>query len=191
MTEKQIGLKDLKEMIAVGDEKTLFLDVRSAEECYAAFVPGFVNIPTAELGKHEQALVRFERYVVLCASGMRARQAASNLEQLFPGKEVMVLKGGLNSVAQGAEKELSRAGRILPVQQQMQIGAGSMIILATLLGTLVNPAAYLLAGGIGFGLLYAGCTGRCSVSRMLAHMPWNKNLPSKASSFVRQHMALS
>ena len=191
MTEKQIDLKDLKEMIAAGDGKTLFLDVRSAEECYTAFVPGFVNIPMAELSKNEQALARFDRFMVLCASGMRAKQAASSLEQLFPGKDVVVLKGGLNLVAQGAEKDLHRAGRILPVQQQMQIGAGSIIILATLLGTLVNPAAYLLAGGIGFGLLYAGWTGRCSVSRMLAHMPWNKNLPARASSFVRQNMALS
>lgn len=191
MTEQQIDLNHLKRMIAEDDGNTLFLDVRSAEECFASFVPGFVNIPGSELGRHEQELARFKCIVVLCASGMRARQAANTLDQMLPGREVWVLKGGLNTVAQGAERELSRAGRILPVQQQMQIGAGSMIMTATLLGTFVQPMAFLLVAGIGFGLFYAGLTGRCGVSRLLAHLPWNKNLPARASSFVRQHMALS
>jgi hypothetical protein len=58
--------------------------------------------------------------------------------------------------------------------RQVQIAAGSMIVLGVVLGMLVAPGFYLLSGFVGAGLVFAGVTGTCGLASVLRLMPWNR-----------------
>jgi hypothetical protein len=62
------------------------------------------------------------------------------------------------------------AGRV----RQVQIGAGSRVLIGVVLGALVAPGFYTLSAFVGAGLLVAGTTGFCGMARLLVHMPWNR-----------------
>ena len=61
----------------------------------------------------------------------------------------------------------------LEIMRQVQIAGGGMVLLSVLLAVLVAPAWALLAGAVGGGMLHAGLTGSCAMSRLLEPMPWN------------------
>jgi hypothetical protein len=58
--------------------------------------------------------------------------------------------------------------------RQVQIAAGSLILLGVLLGAGVAPQSYLLSGLVGAGLILAGLSGWCGMARLLEIMPWNR-----------------
>jgi hypothetical protein len=58
--------------------------------------------------------------------------------------------------------------------RQVQIAAGSMVVLGVVLGALVAPGFYALSGFVGAGLVFAGVTGTCGLARILRLMPWNR-----------------
>jgi hypothetical protein len=58
--------------------------------------------------------------------------------------------------------------------RQVQIGAGTLVLLGVLLGFAVSPVLFGLAVFVGAGLLVAGATGRCRMTGLLARMPWNR-----------------
>jgi hypothetical protein len=43
-----------------------------------------------------------------------------------------------------------------------------------LLGWLVAPGFFALAGLVGAGLVFAGISGFCGMARLLARLPWNR-----------------
>ena len=63
---------------------------------------------------------------------------------------------------------------IKPLNQQVQIGASSMILLGLALYLFVTPWGLLLPLFAGLGLMNAGVTGVCGMSKLLVRMPWNK-----------------
>ena len=58
--------------------------------------------------------------------------------------------------------------------RQVQIVAGSLIVLGVVLGYAVHAGFFLLAGFVGAGLVFAGVTGFCGMAVLLMKMPWNK-----------------
>ena len=62
----------------------------------------------------------------------------------------------------------------LELQRQVQIGAGSMAFLGTLLGLLISPWFFTVPALVGAGLTVAGMTGFCGMARILMKAPWNK-----------------
>ncbi len=58
--------------------------------------------------------------------------------------------------------------------RQVQIVAGSLVVLGAVLGATVAPAFYLLSAFVGAGLVFAGVTGFCGMARILDVMPWNR-----------------
>lgn len=190
VNETEIDIKGLKHEIAHNDGSTLYVDVRSPEECYAEYIQGFVNIPLNGLAEQEAGLSRFSRFVVLCKSGIRAKQGASAIKNLLPSADVGYIKGGLDRLASNGKSEIASAGKALPIIRQVQIVAGSAVILTSILA-FMQPWIFLVVAGIGAGLLLAGVTGKCAVASMMQAMPWNKNLPKRAQAFVQREMAFS
>ncbi|MFM8604097.1 MAG: DUF2892 domain-containing protein [Cyanobium sp.] len=62
----------------------------------------------------------------------------------------------------------------LPLMRQVQIAAGSLVLLGLILSNTVAPAWILLSWFVGAGLVFAGVSGFCGMARLLAVMPWNK-----------------
>jgi hypothetical protein len=62
--------------------------------------------------------------------------------------------------------------------RQVQISGGVMILLSVLLSLLMSPAWALFAGAVGIGMLHAGLTGSCAMTRLLEPMPWNRPRPA-------------
>ena len=62
----------------------------------------------------------------------------------------------------------------LPLMRQVQIAAGSLVLLGLGLGSWVAPAWILLSWFVGAGQVFAGISGFCGMARLLALMPWNR-----------------
>jgi hypothetical protein len=66
----------------------------------------------------------------------------------------------------------------LELMRQVQIAAGSLVVLGVALGAMVHPGFFALSGFVGAGLVFAGVTGTCGLARVLRMMPWNRGLAS-------------
>jgi rhodanese-related sulfurtransferase len=58
--------------------------------------------------------------------------------------------------------------------RQVQITAGSLVLLGLILSNTVASAWILLTWFVGAGLVFAGISGFCGMARLLAAMPWNR-----------------
>jgi hypothetical protein len=58
--------------------------------------------------------------------------------------------------------------------RQVQIAAGSLVVLGQLLAWLVTPAFGLLSAFVGAGLIVAGVTGYCGMANLLGRLPYNR-----------------
>ena len=62
----------------------------------------------------------------------------------------------------------------IEIMRQVQIAAGSLVLLGVILGLTVAPGWFALSGFVGAGLVFAGTTGWCGMAYLLAIMPWNR-----------------
>ena len=58
----------------------------------------------------------------------------------------------------------------MSLQRQVQIVAGSFVLLGTLLGAVVSPWFLVLSGFVGAGLAFAGITNTCGMAMLLAKL---------------------
>lgn len=154
------------------DIGALIVDIREADEFAREHIAGAHNVPLSQLDK---ALPHKEGDVVIyhCKSGMRTQANAGKL----PGDqcEAYILEGGIeNWKAQGFEI-VSDASQPIEIMRQVQIAAGSLVMLGVVLGFTINPAFYGLSGFVGAGLVFAGVSGTCAMARFLGFMPWNRH----------------
>jgi rhodanese-related sulfurtransferase len=110
--------------------------------------------------------------IFLCRSGMRTAANADKLAACCG--EGYLLEGGLDGWRQaGLPVEEDRKAP-LEIIRQVQIAAGSLVLIGVLLGFLVAPAWFGLTAFVGAGLVFAGATGWCGMATLLARMPWNR-----------------
>ncbi len=156
----------------------MIIDVRSAAEFNAQNLPGSVNIPLHVVSESQLKQVLTQNDLncpiyLLCASGMRAQKAASVLGEATPFT-LVVIEGGLTALADaGAKLHIGKSGAI-PLERQVRIVAGSLVIISVVLGATVAPTLFGLAAFVGAGLVFAGVTDTCGMGMMLARMPWNR-----------------
>ena len=106
---------------------------------------------------------------------MRTQSCAGQLAQATGSEEVLLLDGGLNAWKKAQGEVVKNTAEPLPLMRQVQIVAGSLIVLGVVLGYAVHEGFFLLAGFVGAGLVFAGVTGFCGMAVLLMKMPWNKN----------------
>ncbi|MBM5801390.1 MAG: DUF2892 domain-containing protein [Cyanobacteria bacterium K_DeepCast_35m_m2_023] len=58
--------------------------------------------------------------------------------------------------------------------RQVQIAAGSLVLLGVILSQVAAPGWIWLSAVVGAGLVFAGISGFCGMARLLAAMPWNR-----------------
>jgi rhodanese-related sulfurtransferase len=90
------------------------------------------------------------------------------------GQPLSDLEGGIPSWQQAGLPLRKLKNAPLPLMRQVQIAAGSLVLLGLILSNTVAPAWILLTWFVGGGLVFAGVSGFCGMARLLALMPWNK-----------------
>ena len=145
------------------------IDIRGRDEFARVRAPGAENRPLDELDTVEDD----SPVVFLCRSGMRTAGNAAKLAACCHG-EAYILDGGLNAwQAAGLPVEQDR-GAPLELLRQVQIAAGSLVLIGVVLGFVWSPVLFGLSAFVGAGLVMAGATGWCGLAHLLAIMPWNR-----------------
>jgi rhodanese-related sulfurtransferase len=85
-----------------------------------------------------------------------------------------VLEGGLEAWKKAGLPTLVDVNRPIEVMRQVQIAAGSLVLLGVLLAATTSSWFLLLAGLVGAGLVFAGLSGWCGMALLLARAPWNR-----------------
>ena len=163
--------REVQARLAAG--RAVLVDIREADEFARAHVPGARSQP---LSGFEQAHLTVDPdadVIFACRTGMRTQGACDRLAARVQG-DAYVLDGGLDAWASaGLPVEHDRKAP-LELNRQVQIAAGSMILIGVLLGFLVAPAWFGLSAFVGAGLTFAGLTGTCALARVLLLAPWNR-----------------
>ena len=71
--------------------------------------------------------------------------------------------------------------KVISLERQVRIVAGSLVFIGVLLGWFVHPAFVWLSGFVGAGLVFAGVTDFCGMGLLLAKAPWNQRTASSSS----------
>jgi rhodanese-related sulfurtransferase len=156
------------------DEGATLVDVREPDEHARARIPGARNLPLSRLEEAELAVHEGKPVLFHCRSGARTAGHAGRLAAKAGLCEAYVVEGGLEAWRTAGLPVAEDRRQPLELMRQVQIAAGSMVVLGVLLGVLVSPWLYLLAGFVGAGLVFAGTTGTCGLARLLRVMPWNR-----------------
>lgn len=160
------------------------VDVREPDEHARARIPGARNLPLSRLEEAELAVHDGKPVVFHCRSGARTAGNADRLGAKAGLCEAYIVEGGLDAWKQAGLPVATDRRQPLELMRQVQIAAGSLVVLGVLLGALVSPWLYALAGFVGAGLVFAGVTGTCGLANLLRLMPWNRvpALPAVATS---------
>ena len=164
-----ISAQDLAEQL--GSQRVAVIDVREPMEYASGHIAGSLNVPLSRL--HQAALPQGP-LVLVCQSGNRSAKGVQTLLQRGHGHPITDLQGGLPSWQQAGLPVRKLKNAPLPLMRQVQIAAGSLILLGLILSNTVAPAWILLTWFVGAGLTFAGVSGFCGMARLLAVMPWNK-----------------
>lgn len=156
-----------------GDASTLVLDVRTPAEFEEIHIDGAVLHPLNNLApdKVREVMEGKSECVVVCRSGNRARQAAAKLSEAGVSG-IKVLDGGMQAW-ESAGRPVNRGRKMMSLERQVRIAAGTLVFVGAVLGFFVNPAWVLLSGFVGAGLVFAGITDTCGMGMLIARMPWN------------------
>jgi rhodanese-related sulfurtransferase len=88
--------------------------------------------------------------------------------------QAYVLEGGVDAWAAAGLPVSEDRKAPLEIMRQVQIAAGSLVLVGVGLGFALHPAFFGISAFVGAGLAFAGATGFCGMARMLAAMPWNR-----------------
>jgi rhodanese-related sulfurtransferase len=115
---------------------------------------------------------RDEPLYVICRTGSRAKQAAEKFREAGFSNVFNVEGGTLAWEAAGLP--VVRGKKMMSLERQVRIAAGSLVVIGTALGAFLNPWFLVIPAFVGSGLVFAGVTDTCGMGMMLAKMPWNQ-----------------
>jgi rhodanese-related sulfurtransferase len=149
----------------------VLIDIREPVEHARERIAGARLVPLSAVDRYQ--LAGDKAVVFHCRTGSRTTAnagilLAKNCPQAYS------LAGGLEAwKTAGLPTEVDRRAPI-EMFRQVQIAAGSLVLLGLLLAVLVSPWFAALSAFVGAGLSFAGVTGTCGMARLLGIMPWNR-----------------
>ena len=173
MSTATISPRDAKRRLEEGS--AILVDIREPAEHARESIQGAKLLP---LSRFDANALRRESgaapaVIFHCQGGNRTRSSAEKLQACgFP--EVYTLDGGLLGwKAFGLPTKLDRSQPI-EMQRQVQIAAGSLVLIGVILAATVSPWFVGISAFVGAGLTFAGISGWCGMAKLLAVMPWNR-----------------
>lgn len=175
MTVQEITAQELKAL----KEKDLvkLIDVREAIENAEEKIPDSVLLPLSsfDVSKASADKKPNQKLVLHCRSGKRSMKAADKLIESGYQEEIYSLQGGIEAWKNNGFETIKSQNMPISLPRQIQIAAGSLVLLGVILAYLFDKKFVLLSGFVGAGLIFAGITNTCGLGLLLAQMPWNQN----------------
>jgi rhodanese-related sulfurtransferase len=157
------------------------IDVRTPAEFSTLHVQGAINAPLNEWQTNDlieelkqRGFQHGDTLYLLCQAGTRAKLAAEKIAN-DSDLNVIVVEGGTNACINNNIRTNTLGGSTLSLERQVRIAAGSLVLIGTIIGLVINPLGFGLAGFVGAGLIFAGITDTCAMGMLLARMPWNQH----------------
>ncbi|RUN76974.1 DUF2892 domain-containing protein [Sphingomonas sp. TF3] len=170
MTPTKLSPADARTAIDAGAR---LVDIRGADEYAREHIAGSLNLPLDRISD----LARDERPVVFhCRSGMRTAANARQLADAARGAPAYILEGGIDAWRNAGHPTITDRSQPLDMMRQVQITAGALVLAGVLLGLFVSPGFLGVSAFIGAGLMYAGATGWCGMTKLVRMMPWNRRV---------------
>jgi rhodanese-related sulfurtransferase len=181
MAVTTIQPQQLQEKIQQGQSVTL-IDVRTPLEFQEVHAKAARNEPLDRLNVEKVAKQHGDTtqpIYVICRSGSRARQACERFQSAGMAHVVNV-EGGTQAW-DAAGLPVVRGKKVMSLERQVRIAAGTLVVLGAALGYFLHPAWIGLSAFVGAGLVFAGVTDTCGMGLLLARMPWNQVGTTKSS----------
>jgi rhodanese-related sulfurtransferase len=178
MPMKTIDHDTLKRWLANGE--AVVLDVREPAEHTAEHIAGATLQPLGTLCCNRLPETQGKKLVVHCHSGKRSSAACQKLLAEDPELEIYNLEGGIAAWGAAGNPTRCSGKSFLPLDRQVQLTIGLLLLAGSLLGYLFSPLFFLMTGFIGAGLTIAGLTGFCGLAMVMARMPWNQGAAKTA-----------
>ena len=153
--------------------EAVIVDIRETDEFARAHISGATSLPLSQSETQGIEVEPGKAVIFTCRSGTRTQMHCDRLAAPLDG-QAFAIEGGLDAWRQvGLPVEINEKAP-LEMMRQVQIVAGSLVLIGVLLGWFVAPGFFLLAAFVGAGLTFAGTTGFCGMAKLLAVMPWNR-----------------
>ena len=169
MTIQTVTAGEARRLLSDG---ATFIDIRPADEHAREKISGGRNVPLDSL--RPDALPD-GAIIFHCRSGMRTEANAPRLADAAGERPCYILEGGIDGWRRAGQATIADRSQPLELMRQVQLAAGGLVLLGVLLGFVVAPAFFVLAGFVGGGLMMAGATGWCGMATLLRAMPWNRS----------------
>jgi rhodanese-related sulfurtransferase len=165
------------------DGGAVLVDIREADEHMREKIPGARHLPVSVVENGEtQGFHPGETVIFHCRTGMRTTDNAEKLRGLTDC-EAYLVEGGIDEWKKAGLPVALDRKQPLPIQRQVQITAGGLVVLGAVLGFTLSPWFHLFSAFIGAGLMQAGISGWCGMALLLQVMPWNRqNEPATAAA---------
>ncbi len=174
MSSTTITPKELYDKLHSGITIEL-IDVRTPVEFREVHAVGARNVPLDALTPEKLLAEPGSKgtpVYMICRSGGRAAQACERMLAAGFADVVNVEGGTLAWVAAGLP--VVRDHKVISLERQVRIAAGSLVLIGACLGFFVHPYWIALPAFVGAGLVFAGLTNTCGMGLLLAKMPWNR-----------------
>jgi rhodanese-related sulfurtransferase len=168
---KEVDPLTLKQWL--DQDRVYLMDVREISEFAGERIPEANCHPLSKLDSENLPDTAGKILVLCCQSSNRSGQAARKLLEAGQ-EEVIHLQGGLNQWKQVQLPTLVNKKAPISIMRQVQMIAGSLVLIGTILGATVSPKFLFLSGFVGGGLLFAGATNTCVMASLLAKLPYNQ-----------------
>jgi rhodanese-related sulfurtransferase len=142
-----------------GGAQPEILDVRTPAEYAVAHIAGTTLIPLDKLRPADVAARRNEAARQLLDAGIAP---------------VISIQGGTAGWIAAGLPVIRAGGRVISLERQVRIVAGSLVLIGSLLAWLVHPVFIGVPIFVGSGLVFAGATDFCGMGILLGRMPWNR-----------------
>jgi len=164
-------------------QKFELIDVRTPVEYQEVHLEQARNVPLDQLNPQEilqgRAGKSGEPLYVICRSGSRGQKACEKL--ISAGcTDVVNIEGGTMACVE-AGLPVVRGKKVMSLERQVRIAAGSLVFIGAALGAFVHPAFIGLSAFVGAGLVFAGVSDTCGMGMILAKMPWNRTVSPNCS----------
>lgn len=148
------------------------IDVRTPAEFRSVHATGALNHPMESFDCDHVDYPEDQEIHVICQAGGRSMKISEKLEA-GGFSNIVNIEGG-TSAWQSSGLPVVVGRKVMSLERQVRIAAGSLIVIGALIGQFVHPGGFGLSAFVGAGLVFAGVTDTCGMGMMIAKMPWNR-----------------